>query len=425
MNDSLRQAAVRSAAFTSDSRTAGKGDVFVALKGSQVDGHDFVASVLAQGADYAVVRKGWNAPGVDAARLIPVDDPHAAHRELAGLFRAKFRGKVIAIGGSSGKTSAKEFLAQLLAERFRIIKTEGSQNGELGIPKTLERLRADVEVAVVEVGIDAPGDMIRHASLVNPDMALLTSIGEEHLNLLKTVDRVFQEEKILFDVTLARGGVCFAPGSDPWLRKLAGTTGVMLTPAEPSLFSLKAADALRAQLPNAYAIQNATLALAVARELGLTEAEMLRGVAKLRLPEGRGNVAELPGNLTLIGDHYNSNPSSLQAGLDSAASRARLAKKPLYLVLADMLDLGDQTRTLHDSVLSAIRGAKPTKLFTVGPEMKRLGAALRSEGVDVTSFDDSVAAAAHLRNERPKDTVLLLKGSNGMKLVNVLNALKE
>ncbi|MBS1985582.1 MAG: UDP-N-acetylmuramoyl-tripeptide--D-alanyl-D-alanine ligase [Bdellovibrionales bacterium] len=419
------EAVHRARAFTSDSRNFAPGDIFVALKGETSDGHRYVKAVLEQKPTLVLVQKGWSAENhVQSDLILEVDNPHSAHRAVAGLFRRKFQGRVIAVGGSSGKTSTKEFLATILATRFKTVKTLKSQNGELGIPKTLEQLHPDVECAVVEVGIDAPGDMARHAELVQPDIALLTSIGEEHLNLLKSVENVFKEERILFDVTLKRGGICFAPGSDPWLRRFAGTENVILTPADPTLQSTKAAQRLRERLPNAYAIQNATLALGVAQQLGLKEAEVLAAIDRLELPEGRGNLQMLPSGLLLVADHYNSNPSSLRAGVGSAAQLARQHKKPLHLILGDMLDLGDVTASAHESVVADIVGAQPATLTLVGPEFGRLAPRFREKISQVKDFPDSATAAESLDVSALAESVVLLKGSRGMRLEKVLEAVQ-
>lgn len=424
MKHDLTTVLERCTGYTSDTRAVRAGDLFVALKGATSDGHDFLEKAFASGATAALVREGFRTPpALAGATLVEVADVHAAHRQAAAHFRARFKGKIVAVGGSSGKTSTKEFLAHFLAARRKIAKTDKSQNGELGIPKTLEKLRPDIEVMIVEVGIDAPGDMARHAALVNPDVALLTSIGEEHLNLLKTVDNVFTEEKILFDVTLARGGVCFAPGGDPWLRRLAGTTGIVLTPSDPTLFSVKMAAAFRERLPNAYAIQNATLAALVAREFGVTESDILSLVPTLTLPDGRGGVERLANGVVLVADHYNSNPSSLKAALASAGETAHHAKLPLDLVLGDMLDLGDMTAALHESVYAPIRGAGARHVTLVGPEMAKLADRLRKDGLKVDTYADSAVAAGAMSSVT--NGVVLVKGSRGMALEKVLERLRR
>jgi len=228
---------------------------------------------------------------------------------------------------------------------------------------------------------------------------------------------------VLFDVTLARRGICFASGSDSWLRKLAGTNGVVLVPADPTLFSASIAAKLHKNLPNAYAIQNATLAIYIAREMGMKESEIFAAIDQLQLPEGRGNVLHLKNDVVLIADHYNSNPSSLKAGLQAASSRSRIEKKSLVLILGDMLDLGDMSHVLHQDMVKDIRGSGAIQIFTVGPEMTRLVPDLLSPTVSLVSYEDSTLAAEAIKKLNLKSVVVLLKGSRGMALEKVLNVL--
>jgi UDP-N-acetylmuramoyl-tripeptide--D-alanyl-D-alanine ligase len=410
-------------AYTSDSRCARPGDLFVALRGSERDGHEFVPALLAAGV-CCVAERGTGARlnldgTATAGRLVEVEDTHAAHREIAGHFRRRFAGPVVGIGGSSGKTTAKEFTAALLAARFRVAKTQASQNGELGVPRTLEQLRSDVDLAVVEIGIDAPGDMVRHAALVAPDIGVLTSIGEEHLNLLGSIEGVFREEKVLFDIVLGRGGTCFAPADDPWLARLAGDVGVHLISSEPRDLHPELDPPLR----NPYLRRNAALACAVALHLGLRPEEMAPVLESLAPPKGRGGELSLPGGGVLLLDHYNANPSSMRAGLAAAVARAGEADLPLHLVLGDMLDLGGETRRLHDELIPELRRLGAQRLWLVGEQMSRLAARLTGAAGELRAFSDSEAAAAAAADLGSPPAVVLFKGSRGMALERVIERL--
>jgi len=415
----------RAPAYTSDSRRARPGDVFVALKGTTRDGHDFVPALVANGVRCVVAAGSVARLGLETAAaggsVVEVDDPHAAHRLLAKAFRGRFPGQVIAVGGSSGKTTAKEFLAAVLAARFRTAKTDASQNGELGIPLTLEKLRPDVEVGVVEVGIDAPGDMARHAAIVAPDVAVLTSIGEEHLNLLGSVQTVFREETVLFDVTRSRGGMCFAPRDDDWLRKLDGAPGVVLVPSEPAAVE----PALACPLKHPYARRNAALATAVALHLGMTPADVVPVLGRLTLPAGRGAERRLASGTLLLLDHYNANPSSLRAGLEAARASADEERAPLVLVLGDMLDLGAESRRAHAAIVDDLGRAGASRIWLVGPEMGRLAPALRGAAGEVRVYPDSAAAALDASDLDAPPAVVLFKGSRGMALERILERVER
>jgi UDP-N-acetylmuramoyl-tripeptide--D-alanyl-D-alanine ligase len=400
-------------AFTSDSRQAHSHSIFVALKGGSHDGHDFIDEVLNKGSQAVVAEPGRLTSKSNA--VLEVASTHLAHRYLAACFRRKFKGRVVAVGGSSGKTSTKEFLATLLASKFKVLKTEKSQNGDLGIPRTFERLSNSYDVAVIEVGIDAPGDMIRHAQIVAPDVAVLTSIGEEHLNLLKNIERVFEEEKILFDVTLGRGGDCFAPLADAYLSKLKDGANTHMVSKHD----------LDAWIPfeHPYAKQNARLAIAVAAHLGVSSDQIKGALKDLELPDGRGRTLKI-GALDVIADHYNANPSSLTAALGFARDQALKSKKSLTLVLGDMLDLGEATKSAHDSVTLAIEAAQAQTIWFVGSEMGRLATLVKGAS-NIKVFATSAEAAKHVADLRFESGLLLLKGSRGMRLELVLEALQR
>ncbi len=412
----------RASGFTSDSRRAGPGEIFVALRGERVDGHEFVAEVLASGG-VAVVERGAavrlglpEAPG--EGRLLEVDDPHLAHREIARRFRGRFDAPVVGIGGSSGKTTAKEFLRAMLETTFRVASTERSQNGEQGIPRTLEKLRPEVEIAIVEIGIDAPGDMARHAALVAPDVAVLTSIGEEHLSRLGSVETVFHEETILIDATLARGGVAFAPEDDLWLARLRDRGGVRLVPGDPERVDRRFATPLF----HRHARRNAALAAAVALHLGVPPDAIAGVLPTLALPSGRGGERRLPDGSVLVLDHYNANPSSMRAGLEHAKRLAESEGLPLRLVLGDMLDLGEATRAAHEGLLDEIRAARAETVWLVGPVMSRLEGALGGAAGALRVFPDARTAAAEARDLLTAPAVVLFKGSRGITLEVVVEA---
>jgi UDP-N-acetylmuramoyl-tripeptide--D-alanyl-D-alanine ligase len=404
--------------YTSDSRQLRPDALFVALQGKEHDGHDFVEEIVRVGkARSVVVSRAFEAAHRELLAQhdvdwLAVDDTHQAHRALAKIFRRRFKGLVLAVGGSSGKTSTKEFLYQLLSKRFKCVKTQKSQNGEQGIPKTLEQLKEGIEVAVIEVGIDGPGDMIRHMDLVQPNLGVLTSIGEEHLNLLKDLDGVFREERLLFDAVWNGGGRCFGPLADPYLQRFQGRADFEGTPARPEDVDAQ----FRSSLTHPYGLQNAALACVVGRYLKMPDELIAQTLKDFSLPEGRGQIFEPRPALVVLADHYNSNPASLRAGLEFARLEGKSRALPVSLILGDMLDLGDEAPALHEKILAEIRACAPHRVLTVGPMMGALASRL---GVPAESFADAAAAAAAMK---PGDWtgVVLVKGSRGMALEKVL-----
>jgi UDP-N-acetylmuramoyl-tripeptide--D-alanyl-D-alanine ligase len=405
--------------FSSDSRSVTEASVFVALKGESHDGHEFVSNLLKAHQNIKVVvdRDKLIPEWKNDSRLVVVEDTHVAHREIARLFRERFAVKVIAVGGSSGKTSAKEFLRTLLEPHFETIATQKSQNGELGIPKTLESLRKTTQVAVIEVGIDSPGDMARHAAIVQPDLAVLTSIGEEHLAYLKDVETVFREETQLFEACWKKGGMCFAPEADAFLSRLKGRKSLQLTPDQPDRLDPR----FRSELSHPYALRNAALAASVALHLGLSPEIVAQDLLSLEIPEGRGRSWKTSRGQTVIADHYNSNPASLRAGLAHLKSFSDRGEG-VNLVLGDMLELGEESLRYHAEILDEVKALAPQRILLIGPQFCE--AAKQSRLAGLSCYSDSDEAAKVLTEElRALKGIVMFKGSRGMRLERLIELL--
>jgi UDP-N-acetylmuramoyl-tripeptide--D-alanyl-D-alanine ligase len=401
--------------FSSDSRKVDSGCIFVALSGQKTDGHNFVEDLLRTKNPSAIwvdeKKNKWKSD----PRVHSCSDPHEVHRLLAKHFRKKFQGRLLAVAGSSGKTSTKEFLASLLATKYKTVKTQASQNGHLGIPLTLEQLRPEVEMAVIEVGIDGPGDMIHHADIVDPDLCVMTSIGEEHLRLLGDLAGVFKEERVLADHCLRKGGKVFVPEADTWLVQIQGAQKVASQPEQlvPDIKVAWESEVMK---------RNLALACRVALEVGMTPAEIVTAARTIVIPPGRGVALEVKPALWIIEDHYNSNPSSLKSGLETAAKMARAKGLPLSLVLGDMLDLGELSENYHQELVDILAKMPVENLVLVGEEFAK-AAARRKLGA-YKNFPNSTEAAAKCADFMPARGLVLFKGSRGMALEKILTALK-
>ncbi len=403
--------------FTSDSRLVIDGSIFVALSGASFDGAKFILPSLTKFCGAFAVTQNQQVfeslPEEIRSRVLLVEDAHLAHRHLAKNFRIKFTGKVIAIGGSNGKTSTKEFLYHILASKFRAVKTQASQNGELGIPKTLEQLHSldgsPVDIAVIEVGIDGPGDMIRHVEIVRPHIAILTSIGEEHLNLLKSLEGVFREERILADWCGDYGGRVFIPQGDEYLERLVKEGKAVKS--SPSLVSK-----FNQPFSQKHFISNLALCLSVAKMLGMNDKEIQFALDNIEVPEGRGVLREYGDHIWIYEDYYNANSASMKAGIDSAKDAAKQKSLPFHLVLGDMFDLGEQESVVHNQVLEYALDSKPDSLVLIGERfdraVKQMGA-IKSVSKLFASLEEAVS---HREKLFSLPGVYLLKGSRGMRL---------
>jgi UDP-N-acetylmuramoyl-tripeptide--D-alanyl-D-alanine ligase len=258
--------------------------------------------------------------------------------------------------------------------------------------------------------------MARHMQIVQPDIGILTSIGEEHLEQLKDVDTVFEEESKLFEETWKRGGTCFAPRADKYLIQHGAHPLTFLTPETPQELNPQ----WKSSLEHPLALRNAALAAKVAQFLGLDAAKITQGLAHLQLPEGRGRTWSNSRNQDVIADHYNSNPASLRAGFLYLKTLGGSSK--LYLVLGDMLELGPQSLNFHKELLKEALLLKPKGLCLVGPQFAE---ALKS--IDTKSETSQIVNALNADEARDKisswvsqEGRFFFKGSRGMRLEKVL-----
>ena len=400
--------------YSTHSGEVGEGGIFIALKGEQRDGHEFVSDVLKKGVLAAVVEKNVEAEYTQKkdSRIYVVKNTQEAHWKIASLFRQRFKGPVIGVGGSSGKTSTKEILYKILSKKFKCIKTDKSQNGLLGIPRTIEKIKPGVEVAIVEIGIDSPGDMDRNVSLVRPTHALLTSIGEEHLELLKDLEGVFSEEKILVEDTISRGGKAYCPMGDPYLSKL---THAKMTPAKPSdLHPLLVVDQ-----QDKHVLQNMALASAVALDLGLTAQNILEALQEVETLDGRGLKWQISPTLWVLRDHYNANPSSMGVALEAARNFAKDKNLDLRLILGDMRELGTGSVAYHEEIVGRARGLGAKNILWVGPEFKKATKTLQGSEFELALSTSEISA--ELMSEFKKPGVVLIKGSRGTALEQTMD----
>jgi UDP-N-acetylmuramoyl-tripeptide--D-alanyl-D-alanine ligase len=425
-----------------DSREVLPGDLFVAIRGDTHDGHHHIASALSAGAVAALSEE--DSPGSDP-RILRVPSTLSAIRKLAGYRRSQFRIPVIGVVGAVGKTTTKELLASLLRGRFKsVLKTEGSQNGFLGIAITLLRLSAENEAAVIEIGIDEIGAMEQHLRLVEPTHVVLTRTGPEHLHQLKTVEIAAEEELKAFDHALEHGLPLAVNLSDPFVRSWFQRHTFRLKPGQALTYAFPGTEEsdfrasstgtdlriegpgfrvdLPSPLPGEHHSENLLAAVTMSRFLKLDETELRTGLTTFKTALGRTEVHELPDGTVLIGDHYNSNPASLTAALKLLSGSKKTVR--LHAVLGDMLELGEEEERFHREMAGFIRELHIDRVWLFGPRMVWLADELVKTGFSgATHFESHEALLEKLRSElRPGDRVLV-KGSRGMRMEKVLNPL--
>ena len=363
-----------------DSRRIEEGDLFVAVSG----GEDFVAHALARGA---------------AAVLVP-DDAHAALGRIAGAVRDRAKARVVAITGSTGKTTTKDILAALCSPHLRTVASEANYNNELGVPLTLCRIEPETELCIVEMGMRGLGQIAWLASFARPDVALITNVGPVHLELVETIENVARAKAELIDA-LPPGGVAVVP-DEPLLEPYLGRHDI-----EVRRFSTDVPFAT--SYTARHQLDNTRAALAVCEVLGVPLPSRL----DVEFTPLREEEYELPGNVLLLNDCYNANPLSMHAALANLAERAGARRR--IAVLGEMAELGPGAAAFHREV-----GRRAAEL---GVEVIAVGPLARDYGG--RHVDDAQAAAAIVAETLRPGDVVLVKGSRSVGLEAVAEKLRR
>lgn len=417
--------------ISTDSRTTREGNLFVALRGDNFDGHDYVSDALGRGARGAVVARPVE---VDGACVYPVEDTLAALGQLAGHRRRRLDAVVVGITGSSGKTGTKELTRAAVEGSRRVHATPGNLNNRVGLPLTLLDAPDDAEVVVLEMGTNEPGEIAALTRIADPQIGIVTTVSETHIEKLNSLEGVL-EEKLDLLRGLPEDGKAVV-GDEPALlseeaRRLRRDVLVVGLGAgaddatRPESASMDEhgywsfiwrGESVQLRVPGRHSVQNSLLALTVAELLGVPAAEAARGVGRVEAGSMRGEIRRI-GGLTLIVDCYNANPQSLRAALDLLVDIE--PGRPKVAVLGSMLELGARSEELH-TVLLDEASALGLELVVATGDFARAAEHARLAGSTTLSVTDPLEAYEELRGRLAGDEVLLMKGSRGVELERLI-----
>ena len=421
-----------------DTRTLRPGDLFVALKDAR-DGHDFVAQALDKGAAAALVSHIPEGVSPDAPLLL-VPDVVPALEALGRAARARTRARVLAITGSVGKTSTKDMAAAALAPLGRVHAAEASLNNHWGVPLTLARMPADTDFAILELGMNHPGEIAPLSRMARPHVAMITTVAPAHMEAFGSLDGIAAEKASIFEGLEPGGHAIIPQGLDvtPILLAAAQAAGAAVTrfgaDAEARTLSVQVEDgrtSVRAQIggravdftlatTGAHFTGNAVGVLAAVAALGADPAAAARGLSDWRPYKGRGGVERI-GGITLIDDSYNANPTSLAAGL---ATLAAMPAGRRVAILGDMLELGEDELALHRAVANFPQMQQVALIHACGPRMRHLFEALPEtrRGFWAEDAAELCARAAELVQD---GDVVFVKGSKGSRVASVVDAIRK
>lgn len=421
---------------TTDSRDIRSGDLFVGIRGERFDGQSFAAQALAAGAAAAMVGEE-TAQDLPGASLLVVDDTRLALGRLAAFWRRRFDLPLVAITGSSGKTTVKEMLAAVLREAAgaeAVLATAGNLNNDIGMPLTLLGLRSAHRYAVIELGMNHLGEIGYLSRLARPTVALINNAGTAHIGELGSVEAIARAKGEIFE-GLADGGVAMINLDDNYAGYWRGLNaarrvvdfGVEHKGAISARYELAPTGSLvtmftpdgefvvTLNVAGMHNVRNAVAAAAAAHVLGVAHPAVAAGLAAYRGVKGRLQRKSLPGGATLIDDTYNANPESMKAAISVLAAH----RGPKVLVMGDMGELGSEAEALHASAGRFARQAGIDRLFAFG-ELSIAAARSYGGGRHFTDLGELVAAVSAALD---RDTAVLVKGSRFMRMERVVEAL--
>ena len=430
-------------AVSTDTRTITEGAVFVALKGERFDGHKFVSAAVDGGAVCCIVnRDGGNFGNLP---VILVDDTAKALMDLAACYRSKFRIPVIGITGSVGKTSTKEMIASVLSQSYKTHMTKGNFNNEIGLPLTVFDLMKEDEIMVLEMGMSAFGEISRLTAVAKPDTAVITNIGLSHIEHLGSREGI---RKAKFEILegLQTDGTVILNADDDMLWDYRGDInfetlyfGIHNKNSDLTAYDIRSySDGSEftcridgepykffVSVPGEHHIYNALAAILVGLKYDIEIDDIKKGICGFAPSGLRQTVIELP-RYTIIRDCYNASPASMKSGLEVLSLTNTVGRR--VACLADMLELGDVSEDAHKTVGSLAVQYGVDCLIAIGREAHNIARGAEKAGMspaDIYEFDSNEEAKRKLPEILKKDDVILVKGSRGMRLEEIADAISE
>ena len=415
--------------ITTDSRECPEGSIFIALKGESFDGNQFAAQALDKGCAVAIVsdEQVYNTYH-GAGQMVLVDDTLQAYKDMAREHRRQFDIPVVGITGTNGKTTTKELIRTVLAEKYNVMATEGNYNNDVGVPKTLFRLNAQHQIAVVEMGASHPGDIKTLADTAEPTCGLITNVGKAHLQGFGSLEGVIHTKGELYDKLASRPeSIIFVNADNGYLtgilpqdvktecytrdeNKTDARIHGQIIACDPFLrLKWRVQDGdwheVTTHLIGSYNLDNVLAAVTVGQHFNVSAEQICHALENYVPSNNRSQLTETPHN-HLIVDAYNANPTSMAAALDNFCL---MEVAPKMATLGEMRELGASSREEHERMVEKLKGCPFDEIWLVGDEFKNIDCPYRK-------FDDVEQVKAAIAECRPEGHYILIKGSNGNRL---------
>lgn len=414
--------------ISTDSRKIEKDSLFFALKGENFNGNKFAADSLKKGAAYAIVDEK---EFISSERTILVKNVLETLSELANLHRNKLNIPILAITGTNGKTTTKELVATILEQKFKVSYTEGNLNNHIGVPLTLLSMTNDTQFGVVEMGANHPGEIAELCKIAEPNFGLITNIGKAHLEGFGSFEGVIKTKSELYHFIKDSDGVFFFNQDNPILKEIASDYKSAITFGNgdadfvgellnsPPFVNIKSNFKkgvlyLNTNLIGNYNFENILAAACIGNYFGVDPIKIQKAL-KEYFPNNNRSQLIKKNKLRIIMDAYNANPTSMQASIKSFLTTY---KSSSYLILGDMLELGEFSKKEHNSILELLKELNPTEIYLVGSEFSEVAVKYNFK-----TFANVILLNKHIENNPIKNGNILIKGSRGIQLEKVLDYL--
>lgn len=427
--------------FSIDTRTLQEGDCYIGIKGEHFDGNSLYEQALEKGAKVCIVEKTTAVTKEFSGKtILMVEDTIKALQELATYKRELYKIPVIAITGSTGKTSTKDMIASVLSEHYQVLKTKGNYNNHLGVPLTILRLKEE-SAMVVEMGMNSLGEISVLTKIAKPTMCVITNVGTSHIGKLGSRENILRAKLEILEGMQKDGILIFNNDNDllrawnekqnTYLTKTFGINFLSNVMAEEiqleesySCFiakTVRESFAVNVPVAGKHFIYNSLCAIAVAQELQMTKEEIQKGIKKLELTKQRMDILKMKNGVTIINDCYNANYESMKVAIEYLASTKEKRKIAL---LGDMLELGEFSKELHEKVGEEVVKHTIDKLITIGDAASIIAEKAKRLGMkDVICYHEKKEAIKQLQQELRKGDIVLIKASNGMHFDKIVESL--
>jgi UDP-N-acetylmuramoyl-tripeptide--D-alanyl-D-alanine ligase len=427
-----------------DSRTMNEGDLFMAIRGLHFDGHDFIPQAIEKGARVIVASHNMEIP--PEVGFIRVADTERALGELASWWRGRYSVPCVAITGSNGKSTTKEMIASIVSSMGQVLKTEGNYNNLIGLPLTVLRWRDHHDVAVLEMGMNAPGEISTLTCIARPDVGVVTNVTAAHLEKLRSVEQVAKAKAELFEA-MEECGIAVVNDEDQWVRAMGERfSGKVISfgmrddstvqfrhmvseglDSTELTFRIDSEErTVHIPIPGAHNVMNALAAFAVGYALGLKLDAMIDCFERFRPMSMRFECVQLTNGVRMVNDSYNANPESMCAAFRTVGAAKRAGR--FVAVLGDMFELGEQAPELHREVGEAAAQAGVSRLFIIGEHAEDVARGAERGGLNnshVSVAEDMDQLSSMVIEDMKAGDVVLVKGSRGMRMERLVEYVKR